>query len=187
MRFKNLSCLNSGLLITSLMVGLVTSQVALAETQPMFGLRLAMADTDFSGVASSASSTTSGFGVVLGVKQPSYRVYADLNFYTWDEVNTRTIHANYDYLWRADKSWQVFTGIYGGLVDLEVEAANKYQSGPSAGVQAGLLLPLGSSGWSLETGLRYGGFSAKLLNPETNQEVKIKSQAEGFISLSFSS
>lgn len=177
----------ASLLLMTLVTGVGTSQAALAETLPMFGVRLGVVDTKFTGLVNSASSTTNGYGVLLGVAQPNYRVYADLNFYTWDDVNTRTIHANYDYIWRAGESWQVFTGVYGGLVDLEMEVANQYQSGPSAGVQAGLLFPLGKSGWNLETGLRYGGFSAKLLNPDTNQEVKIKTQAEGFISLYFSS
>ena len=80
-----------------------------------------------------------------------------------------------------------FVGVYGGLVDLELDAAKNYQSGASAGVQGGVLLPLGKSGWQLETGLRFGGFDAKLTHPATQQEVKIKSQAEAFIVLSFSS
>lgn len=171
-------------LVAALLAGAGLSQTSQAEMLPMFGVKLALADTDFSGLE---ASTTSGYGLILGVTAPTYRVYADLNFYSWDEVNTRTIHANYDYIWRAEKSVQIFTGIYGGLVDLEIDATKKYQSGPSAGVQAGLLLPLGKSGWNLETGLRYGGFSSKINNEASGQEVKINSQAEAFITLNFAS
>lgn len=187
MTLKLLRPSRASLVLITLLAGMGVSQASQAETLPMFGVRLAMVDADFTGLPTSTSSTTNGFGVVLGVALPTYRVYADLNFYSWDDVNTRTIHANYDYIWRAGESWQIFTGVYGGLVDLEMEVADKYQSGPSAGIQAGLLFPLGASGWNLETGLRYGGFSAKLLNPDTHQDVKIKTQAEGFISLNFSS
>ncbi len=184
MVLKTLLISSTRWLLAALVMGMVISPVAEAETLPLFGVRLAMADAEF---ANLSSSTTAGYGVILGVTLPKYRVYADLNFYSWDGADTRSIHANYDYIWRAGESWQVFTGIYGGLVDLELDAADKYQSGPSAGVQAGFLLPLGSSGWQLETGMRYGGFDAKLLNPATQQEVKIKTQVEGFISLNFSS
>lgn len=184
MVFKARTMIKTSLLAASLVAAATLSQVSKAETLPMFGVKFALADADFTGLE--ASSTT-GYGFVLGVTSGAHRVYADLNFYSWDAADTRTIHANYDYVWRAGKAWQVFTGVYGGLVDLELDAANKYQSGPSAGVQAGVLVPLGASGWNLETGLRYGGFSAKLLNPDTNQEVKINTQVEGFISLNFSS
>ena len=189
MVLKLLSPSTAGLLLATFLVGSGLSQVSQAETLPMFGVRLALAEAKFSGFqpASLNSASTTGYGFMLGVTSGAHRVYADLNFYSWDTADTRTIHANYDYIWRSGKAWQVFTGVYGGLVDLETAAVNKYQSGPSAGVQAGVLLPLGTSGWNLETGLRYGGFSAKLLNPDTNQEVKIKTQAEGFISLNFSS
>lgn len=185
LKLLRLSCVV--LVLTTFLAGMGISQVSQAEALPMFGVRFAVADTDFAGLDNTASSTANGFGVTLGVAKPSYRVYADLNFYSWDEVSTRTIHANYDYVWRAKEPWQVFTGVYGGLVDLQLEAGDSYQSGPSAGVQAGLLFPLGASGWRVETGVRYGAFSAKQLNPETNKEVKIKTQAEGFISLYFSS
>ena len=195
MVFKSLSSVKprffvkTGLLAVSLVAAATLSQASQAETLPMFGVRLALAEAKFSGFQPSSlnSASTTGYGFMLGVTSGAHRVYADLNFYSWDTADTRTIHANYDYIWRSGKAWQVFTGVYGGLVDLETAAVNKYQSGPSAGVQAGVLLPLGTSGWNLETGLRYGGFSAKLLNPDTNQEVKIKTQAEGFISLNFSS
>ena len=167
-----------------ILIGLVVSPSSRAETLPMFGVRLAAVNANFSGLN---ESTTSGYGITLGVTEVTYRVYADLNFYSWDSASTRTIHANYDYLWRAGETWRPFVGVYGGLVDLELDAAKNYQSGASAGVQGGVLLPLGKSGWQLETGLRFGGFDAKLTHPATQQEVKIKSQAEAFIVLSFSS
>lgn len=184
MELKLLLSSRANWLLVIFLAGLSLNQTSQADTLPMFGVRAAVAEASFSGMD---SSNGNGFGVVLGVTSAAYRVYADLNFYSFDKASTRTIHANYDYLWQAGENWQIFTGIYGGLVDLELDAANKYQSGPSAGVQAGFLLPLGASGWRLETGVRYGGFDAKLVNPATQLDVKIKSQAEGFITLNFAS
>lgn len=171
-------------LVVVFIIGVGVSQVSEAETKPLFGVKMILADADFNGLA---SSTASGYGVVLGVTAESFRVYGDLNFYAWEGADTRTIHANYDYIWRAGESWQVFMGIYGGLVDLELDVADKYQSGASVGVQAGFLIPLGSSGWQVETGLRYGGFDAQLFDPETQQAIKIKTQSEAFITLNYSS
>jgi len=184
MRFKFLHSSQAAFLLLVLLVGLAVSPSSRAETLPMFGVRLAAVNANFSGLN---ESTTSGYGITLGVTEVTYRVYADLNFYSWDSASTRTIHANYDYLWRAGETWRPFAGVYGGLVDLELDAAKNYQSGASAGVQAGVLFPLRKSGWQVETGLRFGGFDAKLTNPTTQQDVKIKSQAEVFIVLNFSS
>jgi len=184
MRLKLLYPLRVLFLVLMALAGLGVSQGLKAETLPLLGLKLAAVNTDFSG---SDESTASGYGVVLGVTNISYRIYADLNFYSWDSISTRTIHANYDYLWRAGETWRPFVGLYGGLVDLELEAAKEYQSGVSAGIQGGLLLPLSNTGWQLEAGMRFGGFNVELLNPTTQQKVKIKSQAEAFITLNFSS
>lgn len=171
-------------LVVALLTGAGVSQVLQAETLPIFGVRLAMADANFSSLD---TSVTSGHGLVLGVTSTTYRIYADLNFYTWDAAKTRTIHANYDYIWQVSEFWQPFMGVYGGLVDLELDVAKNYQSGASVGVQGGVLFPLGKSGWQVETGARYGGFGAKLFNPATQQDEKLKSQAEAFVTFSFSS
>lgn len=157
-----------------------TTKQELTTKQPLLGFRLAAAEGYLSGHPDDSST---GLGFILGVAAPQYRVYADLNFYSWDAVETRTIHANYDYVWNPTAKWQVFTGLYAGLVDLELASTSDYKSGPSAGVQTGLTRRLGASSWQVETGLRWGGFSASITDPTTQQKVSIQSQIELFVHL----
>lgn len=172
-------------------IGLLVATMAMpalaSGMDTLAGLRFSYASGDFSGIKDDWSR---GVGAVLGVSYPHHRVYADLNLYTWQEVNSRTIHANYDRLWRINGDWQAFAGVFGGLVDLELGSAlrgqNDYQSGLSGGVQAGVLHPLGR-GWQLEAGVRYNHFSVETPSPALGRDVRLNNQAEAFVVFNFSS
>ncbi|SFX32700.1 hypothetical protein [Marinospirillum alkaliphilum] len=175
--------IGSGLLL----IGMALPAVAASDVATLAGLRFSQASADFSGIK---DDTGTGVGVVLGVSYPTFRVVADLNLYSWDEVNTRTIHASYERLWQVSGDWQAFAGVFGGVVDLELGSAlrgkDDYQSGLSGGVQAGVLYPLGR-GWQLETGVRYNHFSVEISSPALDEDVRLNSQVEVFVVLNFSS
>ncbi|MBE0505723.1 MAG: TonB-dependent receptor [Marinospirillum sp.] len=161
--------------------------VAASDVATLAGLRFSQASGVFSGIK---DDTATGVGAVLGVSYPHYRVYADLNLYSWDEVNTRTIHANYERLWHVGSDWQAFAGVFGGVVDFELGSAlrgkDDYQSGLSGGVQVGVLHPVGR-GWQLETGVRYNHFSVETPSAALDRDVRLNNQVEAFLVLSFSS
>jgi hypothetical protein len=181
--FKNqVQTICAGLLLVVMALPVIAS-----DTNTLAGLRFSQASADFSGIK---DDTSTGVGAILGVSYPYHRVYADLNLYSWEEVNSRTIHANYDRLWHMSGDWQAFAGVFGGLVDLELSSTlrgkDDYQSGLSVGVQAGVLRPVGR-GWQLEAGARYNHFSVETPSPALGRDVRLNNQVEAFVVLNFSS
>lgn len=171
--------------LIALCMVLAGSNLALADYNPLLGVRFAASQGDFTNLD---EKSTTGTGFVLGVLDTNQRIYADLALYSWDTVDTRTIYANYDYIFHPVSNWQLYAGVFAGLVDLQPQNNKKnYQSGPAGGVQFGLIKPLGASNFSLELGARFAFTSAEVEDEGLNKDVSIDSYQEVFIGFNFSS
>ncbi|WP_114417335.1 hypothetical protein [Marinospirillum perlucidum] len=132
------------------------------------------------------SSQASGIGVRLGVVYPDHRLHAQLNFHTWDEAETRVMAAHYDRLWSLTSGLELFAGVRGALVDLDLAAKHQteeYVTGPGLGLQSGLIWEF-SRGWSLETGLRFTRFQVEI-DSQLAGKTELQALNEGYVSLNY--
>lgn len=179
----------NGFLLSGLILGFFVGaqSVQADEVRTLAGVRFSLAAADFTGVKDAEGA---GKGVLLGVSYPEYRVYADMNFYSWDKASTRSIHANYDRLWSLHEDWHFYAGVYGGIADFELEKWHQtkqdYQSGLSYGVQSGVTYRLADQ-WQIDAGLRYNKFHVEIYSPALQRDVRMNQLAEFFLTLSFGS
>ena len=156
---------------------------------PFVGLNFASAEAEFDGLPDDQSR---GFGFKLGVGYPASRLYASLDFYSWEEAESLVISAHYDRLLRVHPYLTLFLGVNASLTDFEIDGRydpKDFDTGPGVGAQAGILIPLSRS-WQLEAGVRSDRFwvdAEVRAEDQPLDKLGFEAMSLGYVSLVFTS